>query len=249
VSLRDNPAMNGEADIATIAAAIGHPARGAMLLAMLGGRAVPATDLARAAGVSPSTASAHLAQLTSAGLVVVERQGRHRYHRLAGEEVAEAIERLAAIAPPIPVRSLGDSNRRTAQRAARSCYDHLAGELGVGLADRLCEMGALDRSTLAVADPAPFAAIGIDVDGLGRGRRPLTRSCIDWTERRPHLAGALGAAVLAAFLDGGWVVRRPRGRAVAVTPRGRAGLQDALGLDVAALAPDAIDRTPLRRVA
>src|SRR5919108_311526 len=109
--------MNGEADIASVAAAIGHPARGAMLLAMLGGRALPATDLARAAGVSRSTASAHLAQLTSAGLVVVERQGRHRYHRLAGEEVAEAIERLAAIAPPTPVRSLGESNRNTAQRA------------------------------------------------------------------------------------------------------------------------------------
>jgi DNA-binding transcriptional ArsR family regulator len=247
--LRDNPPMNGEADIATVAAAIGHPARGAMLLAMLGGRALPATDLARAARVSPSTASAHLAQLTGAGLVVVERQGRHRYHRLAGEQVAEAIERLAAIAPATPVRSLGDSNRKTAQRAARSCYDHLAGELGVALADRLCDLGALDRPTLGLADQAPFAALGIDVDALGRGRRPLTRSCLDWTERRPHLAGALGAAVLAAFLDGGWVVRRPRSRAVAVTPLGRAGLQDALGLDVAALAPDAIDRTPLRRVA
>jgi DNA-binding transcriptional ArsR family regulator len=247
--LRDNPAMNGEADIATIAAAIGHPARGAMLLAMLGGRALPATDLARAAQVSRSTASAHLAQLTSAGLVTVERQGRHRYHRLAGEEVAEAIERLAAIAPATPVRSLGDSNRKTAQRAARSCYDHLAGELGVALADRLCDIGALDRSTLVLADPAPFAALGIDVDALGRGRRPVTRSCLDWTERRPHLAGALGAAMLAALLDDGWVVRRTRSRAVAVTPRGRAGLQDALGLDVAALAPDAIDRTPLRRVA
>jgi DNA-binding transcriptional ArsR family regulator len=241
--------MNGEADIASVAAAIGHPARGAMLLAMLGGRALPATDLARAAGVSRSTASAHLAQLTSAGLVVVERQGRHRYHRLAGEEVAEAIERLAAIAPPTPVRSLGESNRNTAQRAARSCYDHLAGELGVALTDRLCDAGALDRATLALLDPAPFAALGVDVAGLARGRRPLIRSCIDWTERRPHLAGALGAAVLATLLDAGWIVRRPRGRAVAVTPRGRAGLQDAIGLDVAALAPGAVDRTPLRRVA
>jgi DNA-binding transcriptional ArsR family regulator len=241
--------VDGEADIATVAAAIGHPARGAMLLAMLGGRALPATDLARAARVSRSTASAHLAQLTTAGLVAVERQGRHRYHRLAGEQVAEAIERLAAIAPPTPARSLGESNRNTAQRAARSCYDHLAGELGVAIADRLCAIGALDRATLVLSDPAPFTALGVDVDALGGGRRPLTRSCLDWTERRPHLAGALGAAVLAAFLGGGWVVRRPRGRAVAVTPRGRAGLQDAIGLDVAALAPGAIDRTPLRRVA
>jgi DNA-binding transcriptional ArsR family regulator len=241
--------MDGEADIARVAAAIGHPARGRMLTAMLGGRALPATDLARAGGVSRSTASAHLAQLTGAGLVVVERQGRHRYHRLADGQVAEAIERLAAIAPPLPIRSLGSSNRNTAMRAARSCYDHLAGALGVGLADRLCELGALDRGTLELRDPDPFAALGVDVATLGRGRRPLTRHCIDWTERRPHLAGELGAGVLDRLLDRGWIVRRPRGRAVAVTPRGRAGLQDTLALDVQALAPDAIDRTPLRRVA
>jgi DNA-binding transcriptional ArsR family regulator len=241
--------MDGEADIASVAAAIGHPARGRMLTAMLGGRALPATDLARAAGVSRSTASAHLAQLTGAGLVVVERLGRHRYHRLADEQVAEAIERLAAIAPPSAVRSLSEGNRATAQRAARSCYDHLAGALGVALADGLCAAGALDRASLELRDPEPFAALGVDVAALGRGRRPLTRSCLDWSERRPHLAGELGAAVLAALLDQAWVVRRPRGRAVAVTPRGRAGLHDAVGLDVAALAPDALDKTPLRRVA
>jgi DNA-binding transcriptional ArsR family regulator len=216
--------MDREADIASVAAAIGHPARERMLTAMLGGRALPATDLARAAGVSRSTASAHLVQLTGAGLVVVERQGRHRYHRLADGQVAEAIERLAAIAPPMPIRSLGSSNRNTAMRAARSCYDELR-------------------------DPDPFAALGVDVATLGRGRRPLTRHCIDWSERRPHLAGELGAAVLDGLLERGWIVRRPRGRAVAVTPRGRAGLQDTLTLDVQALAPDAIDRTPLRRVA
>jgi DNA-binding transcriptional ArsR family regulator len=241
--------MDGEADISAVAAAIGHPARGRMLMAMLGGRALPATDLAKAARVSRSTASAHLAQLTGAGLVEVRRQGRHRYHRLAGQEVAEAIERLAAISPPIEIRSLSDGNRNTAQRAARSCYDHLAGLAGVGLFDRLCELGGLDRETVTVGDPAPFAALGVDLSALGRGRRPLTRTCIDWTERRTHLAGELGAAVLTSLLDQAWVVRRPKGRAVAVTPRGRAGLRDAIGLDVAALAPDALDRTPLRRVA
>src|ERR1700754_1750050 len=115
--------MDGDVDIASIAGAIGPPARGRMLLEMLGGRALPATDLAKAARVSRSTASAHLAQLTGAGLVAVERQGRHRYHRLAGQEVAEAIERLAAISPPIEIRSLSDGNRNTAQRAARSRYD------------------------------------------------------------------------------------------------------------------------------
>jgi DNA-binding transcriptional ArsR family regulator len=241
--------MDGDADISAVAAAIGHPARGRMLMAMLGGRALPATDLAKAARVSRSTASAHLAQLTGAGLVEVERQGRHRYHRLAGQEVAEAIERLAAIAPPTEIRSLSDGNRNTAQRAARSCYDHLAGAVGVGLFDRLCELGALHPDTVTVGEPAAFAALGVDLSALGQGRRPLTRTCIDWTERRRHLAGELGAAVLTALFDQAWVVRRPKGRAVAVTPRGQAGLRDAIGLDVAALARDALDRTPLRRVA
>jgi DNA-binding transcriptional ArsR family regulator len=241
--------MDGDADIAGVAAAIGHPARGRMLMAMLGGRSVPATDLAKAAHVSRSTASAHLAQLTAAGLVVVERRGRHRFHRLADEGVAEAIERLAAIAPAQPVRSLKESNRATAHRAARSCYDHLAGALGVAVADALCEAGALHRGTLELRAPDSLAALGVDVDALGRGRRPVTRSCLDWSERRPHLAGELGAALLAALLEQAWLVRRRAGRGVAVTPRGVAGLRDTLGLDVAAVAPDAIDRTPLRRVA
>jgi len=240
--------MDGEADIASVAAAIGHPARGRMLTAMLGGRSLPATDLARAAQISRSTASAHIAQLTASGLVV-ERRGRHRFHRLADERVAEAIERLAAIAPAQAVRSLQESNRATAHRAARSCYDHLAGTLGVAVADALCEAGALDRASLELRAPDRFAALGVEVDALGRGRRPLTRSCLDWSERRPHLAGELGAAMLTALLDRAWLVRRPAGRAVAVTPRGAAGLHDVLAIDVAALAPAAIDRTPLRRVA
>jgi DNA-binding transcriptional ArsR family regulator len=241
--------MDGEADIASIAAAIGHPARGRMLTAMFGGRSVPATELAQAARVSRSTASSHLAQLTASGLVVVERRGRHRFHRLADEHVAEAIERLAAIAPAQPVRSLHESNRATAHRAARSCYDHLAGALGVAVADALSAAGALDRASLELRAPGLFAALGVDVDALGRGRRPVTRSCRDWSERRPHLAGELGAALLTALVDRAWLVRRPSTRAVAVTPGGVAGLGETLGLDVAALAPAAIDRAPLRRVA
>src|SRR4051794_21473541 len=242
--------MDGDVDIASIAAAIGHPARGRMLLVMLGGRARPATDLARAARVSRSTASAHLTHLTAAGLVAVERQGRHRYHRLAGPAVAEAIEGLATIAPAQPVRSLGEGNRATAHRAARSCYDHLAGALGVAVTDGLCEAGGLERATLVFRDQDPFAALGVDLDALGRGRRPLTRSCLDWSERRPHLAGELGAAVLHALFASGWVVRRASGgRAVAVTPRGVAGLDEVLGVDVAAGAPPATGRGALRRVA
>jgi DNA-binding transcriptional ArsR family regulator len=212
-----------------------------MLTAMLGGRALPASELAQVAEVSPSTASAHLARLTLSGLVAVEVHGRHRYHRLADERVAEVIEGLAALAPARPVRSLRDANRTTAERAARSCYDHLAGAVAVALADRLCDTGALDRADLGLRDPAPFEALGVDVGALAGGRRPLTRSCLDWSERRPHLAGALGAALLQTLLASSWVVRRPQGRAIAITPRGRAGLREALGLDLAALAPHALD--------
>ena len=240
---------NGDADIATIASVIGHPARGRMLTAMLGGRALPASELAKLAGVSNSTASAHLAKLTESGLVAVERQGRHRYHRLADVRVAELIETMSLLAPAQEIRSLRDANRATAERAARSCYDHLAGAAGVAVADALCARGALHRDDLTLDDPAPFAALGIDVAALGRGRRPLTRSCIDWSERRPHLAGALGAALLTALLDAGWLARRPLGRAVAVTPRGLAGLRAQLDVDVAAVAPLALDRSGLRRVA
>jgi DNA-binding transcriptional ArsR family regulator len=241
--------IHGDADIATIAAVIGHPARGRMLTAMLGGRALPASELAEVAGVSASTASAHLARLTGSGLVAVERHGRHRYHRLADARVAELIETMSLLAPAEEVRSLRAANRSTAERAARSCYDHLAGAIGVAVADRLCELGALDREGLALRDEAPFAALGVDLDALGHGRRPLTRSCLDWSERRPHLAGELGAALLSALLDRGWLARRSLGRAVAVTPRGLAGLRGALGVDVEAIAPLALERAPLRRVA
>jgi DNA-binding transcriptional ArsR family regulator len=225
------PGVHGDADIATVASAMGHPARGAMLQALLGGRALTATELARVARVAPATASAHLARLTGAGLVEVVSQGRHRYHRLAGPEVAEALESLAAIAPPRPVRGLRESDQRAAERAARSCYDHLAGAAGVALADRLVAVGGLEPTSLALADPGPFAALGVDVGAIG-GRRPLTRACLDWSERLPHLAGGLGAAVLDTLLEAGWLARRPAGRALDVTARGRAALRDRVGLEL-----------------
>jgi DNA-binding transcriptional ArsR family regulator len=245
-------AMHGDADIAAIAGVIGHPARGRMLTALFRGPAMSAGELAAEAGVSASTASAHLARLTDSRLVVVERRGRRRLHRLADPRVAEVIEGLALLAPAQPVRSLRDGNRAAGERAARSCYDHLAGAAGVALTERLCALGALDGDGLAAGDPAPFAALGVDVAAIvgGRGRRPLTRSCLDWSERRPHLAGALGAALLQRLLDDGWLVRRPHGRAVAVTARGAAGLREAVGLDVAAVAPRALEQpTALRRAA
>src|SRR3954454_11537886 len=243
--------MHGDADIASIASVIGHPARGRMLTALFRGPAMPASELAAEAGVTASTASAHLARLTESGLVVAERDGRQRLHRLADERVAEVIEGLALIAPPHQIRSLRAANRAAAERAARSCYDHLAGAAGVALTERLCALGALRADGLHVADPAPFAALRVDVAAVEerRGRRPLTRSCVDWSERRPHLAGALGAAVLHTLLGDGRLVRRPRARSVAVTPRGAAELRAAIGLDLAAVAPLAVEPQSLRRAA
>lgn len=237
--------MHGDADVAAIAAVMGHPARGRMLCALMGGRALPAGELAQIAGVAAPTASAHLTRLVDAGLVAVERQGRHRYHRLAGHQVAEAVESLAVLAPPRPVRSLRDAGRTCAERMARSCYDHLAGALGVAVTDRLCVSGALDRSSLALRDPDVFDRLGVDVDALTGGRRPVTRSCLDWSERLPHLAGGLGAGVLTALVARGWLVRVPQGRAVLVTPTGSDGLDRVLGLDTAASIPGAL-QTPTR---
>jgi DNA-binding transcriptional ArsR family regulator len=221
--------MHGDADLAAIGAAIGEPARALMLNALLGGRALPASELARVGRVAPSTASAHLARLAGAGLIVVEPHGRHRYHRLAGDDVAHALEVLATIAPPLEIKTLRAASRADAERHARSCYDHLAGELGVAITDRLVELGALARESLSLLDPQPLAAIGIHAPQL-TGRRPLTRACLDWTERRPHVAGQVGAAILTGLLDLRWVKRGPSGRAVELTPSGERGLHAALGL-------------------
>jgi len=222
--------MTAEPDLAAVGAAIGNRARAEMLIELLGGRALTAGELARTARVSPSSASAHLATLTASGLLAIEKQGRHRYYRLAGREVAEALEALEALGPPQPAKSLAGSNRHRAERAARSCYDHMAGALGVAVTDRLCELGALDPSSLSLMDPGPFGALGVNPDAVAGGRRPMTRSCLDWSERRPHLAGALGAALLETGLERGWLERRRSGRALLLTPTGRDGFADAIGL-------------------
>jgi DNA-binding transcriptional ArsR family regulator len=221
--------MSGDVDLASVGAAIGEPARALMLNALLGGQALPASELAQVARVAPSTASAHLAKLTEAGLVTVESQGRHRYHRLAGADVAHALEVLATIAPPLQVKTLRAANRAGAERHARSCYDHLAGEVGVAVTDRFIELGALEPESLALLDARPLEAIGIHAAQL-TGRRPMTRACLDWTERRPHVAGQVGAAILTALLDLRWLKRAPAGRAVQLTQSGRKGLHSSLGL-------------------
>ncbi|GJD48293.1 hypothetical protein OPKNFCMD_1010 [Methylobacterium crusticola] len=226
--------------LARTAALVGDPARAGMMAILMDGRARSAAELARGAGIAPQTASGHLAQLTAAGLLTVERQGRHRYHRLASPAVARMLEEIMAVAAggagapgARPVR-LGP--RDAALREARTCYDHLAGRLAVGMADSMVARGQIelesDGGALTAAGAAFLGGLGVDLDaGEGRrGRRVFCRPCLDWSERRPHIAGVLGAALLRTCLGQGWV-RRGEGRAVAVTPGGRVALRRAFSCE------------------
>lgn len=215
-----------------------------MLHCLLDGSERPAGELARAAGVSATTASGHLHRLARARLLTVRACGRHRYYALAGPQVAVALEALALIAPPTPVRSLRQASSAVALAHARSCYDHLAGRAGVTLRTALLDTGALSPHgprdhQLTASGRALLADLGIDAGALLRSRRLLARDCLDWTERRPHLAGALPAALLARFLELGWLARRRTDRGLRITDLGRAQL--------AQLAqPSSVDRRPLR---
>jgi DNA-binding transcriptional ArsR family regulator len=226
-----------EANVALPAALIGDPARAAMLLALLDGRALPASQLAWTAGVSPQAASNHLAKLADGGLVAVTQQGRHRYYRLAAPEVAHALEALARLNPvPKPLDPpLSPTARRL--REARTCYDHLAGRLGVALADAferegLVEADGPERYRLTPAGAARLATLGVDLTGLKPGPRGLARPCLDWTERRRHLAGPLAARLLARLIELGWIERSRESRAARLTATGRDGLRAAFGLEL-----------------
>lgn len=205
-------------DLAEPAALLGHPARSAIVLTLMGGRSVPATELARAARIRPSTASEHLARLLDGGLVAVDRRGRHRYYRLAGPHVAEAIEAFGAITDRAPSVPRPDVLPELA--LVRSCYRHVAGRIAVALAQ-----GAVgDDLGLTARGKDRIEQIGVDLNGLAAADRSPIRTCNDWTERRPHIGGAVGAAVLAALLERGWLVRIQRTRALRVTAVGRAEL-------------------------
>jgi DNA-binding transcriptional ArsR family regulator len=212
-------------DIAPVAALIAEPARALFLEALADDVALPASELAARARITNQTASGHLARLLDGGLVQVERHGRHRYYRLANRTVAEALEALAVIAPARRPRSLRESAAGEALARARTCYDHLAGRLGVELTEALETTGALrpqaDGWEVTAEGAAALAELGIDAAELSKGRRPLTRRCLDWSERRHHLAGALGAALAARLLELGWIERIPGGRAVRTTELGQ----------------------------
>jgi DNA-binding transcriptional ArsR family regulator len=222
------------AAIAEVAALLGDPARASMIAALMGGRALTAGELALQAGVTAQTASGHLARLTEVGLLAQERQGRHRYFRIASREVAQAVEALTLLAAAGPARYRPPGPADRALRTARTCYDHMAGRLGVALADSL-----VARRHVLLADGAAsvtdegerfLAALGLDLSGGGTTRRPLCRACLDWSERRHHLAGRLGAALLTLGLDSGWVKGAPEGRVLTITRAGERAFADHFGV-------------------
>ena len=226
-------ARAGTPDLAGLARLLADGTRASFCLALLDGRAWTAAELARHAGVAASTATGHLNLLVAGGLLAQERQGRHRYVRLADAGTAELIESLASMAPPYTAQpgSLSVASHNQALARARTCYDHLAGALGVLITEAMTRRGLLDLEqalTLTSEGSCWFAALGIMLPSATR--RPLARSCLDWTERRPHLAGTAGAALCGHALGSRWITRIGTGRAVALTDAGREALQEHLGL-------------------
>ena len=239
-----------DTDIAPAAALIADPTRAAILRALLPDRPLAAGELARLGGVSAATASFHLAKLLDGGMIAVARQGRHRYYRLAGHEVAAALEALGLISPALPVRTLRQSREAAALAEARTCYDHLAGRAGVALLDGMRRRGLLQEKSSGRTDRSDTSAVRFEVTGAGakalgsfgldvreirRSRRHFAGTCIDWTQRRGHLNGALAAAITARLFELGWIERGSSGqrhRSVRVTPPGAEGLALTFGLDL-----------------
>ncbi|MES0177028.1 winged helix-turn-helix domain-containing protein [Mesorhizobium sp. M0025] len=210
-------------DIARIASLVGDPARANMLNALMGGTALTASELALEAGVSLPTASSHLSKLMEGGLLTLASQGRHRYYGLAGPQVAGMIEAITGVAEAVGPKRVRPGPRDSAMRVARVCYDHLAGEHAVAMLDRLVARGILLRDDnemrLGPAAASHFSAIGIDVGA--KPRRPVCRACLDWSVRRSHLAGTLGAAILDKILAEKWARREKDSRAVVFSPPGK----------------------------
>ena len=211
-------------NISFVAALVGVPARANMLCALMDGRALTASELAREAGVTAQTASSHLAKLISGGLLAEEKQGRSRYYRISGQDVAHMLEGLMGIAARTGHMRARTGPRDPELRRARVCYDHLAGELGVALFDRLTENGLIQNGAEGLRLTPPgrsrLEAFGLDLAGLEQGRRPLCRACLDWSERRSHLGGAIGKALLEEFMRRHWLRHEKPGRVLRVSPDG-----------------------------
>jgi DNA-binding transcriptional ArsR family regulator len=225
--------------IARIASLVGEPARAAMLLELMDGRSLTANELAKAGRVSPQTASRHLAQMVESGLMGVEQRGRHRYHRLASAEIAKVLEGLMQIAAATPVRrAVVTGPRDEAMRVARMCYDHIAGRLGLAIAERMMADGAIEFDgdaghVTARAEsilPRWGISLGPELQNPTRGRL-FCRPCLDWSERKSHIAGRLGVMICAHCLNEGWLTRKAGERTLAITATGASALRDLLGLD------------------
>lgn len=221
-------------DIAAAAALLGDPARAAMIALLVSGDSYPATVLAASAGISAQTASVHLAKLAAGGIVASTKNGRHRLYRLGSHKVAEAIEALTAISTVRPVRSLHQSDESKAMNTARMCYDHLAGFIGVAIADELLRRGTLARRDRAYVvtkrGHSWLFDFGIDVDSVAASKRKFATQCLDWSERRPHVGGALGASLADRMLDAGWFTRRRTNRSLIVTESGWKALNARFGI-------------------
>jgi DNA-binding transcriptional ArsR family regulator len=215
-------------DLAAIGALIANPARATILLSLIGGEARPSGELSKLARVAPSTGSEHLGALVAGRLLKVEGSGRNRYYSLAGPTVADALEALALVSPRAIVGGLRQAMAADRMRFARTCYDHLAGTLGVAVLDGLRSSGWMEmrdgNCTLTTTGELGLVQLGVDVDGARRSRRAFARLCLDWTERRHHLAGALGAAMTRTMLDRGWILPVGQGRSLELSQSGQSGL-------------------------
>lgn len=235
--------MDPDCDLASVAALIADRHRSQMLLALLGGIPQSGSALAEAAGISRPLASAHLKKLVAGGLVTVRPNGRQQLYSIASESVADALEMLSLLAPPVAPRSLRESVRARSLRWARMCYDHLAGAVGVAITEALLSRGLLESRAnvyvLGTDGAAHFTEFGIDTPALTRSDRPLVRACMDWSEQRHHLAGSLGAALAGELVSRRWIADREASRVVSVTPAGQEGLRAWLGIDLQRLRPAA----------
>ncbi|WP_209847116.1 ArsR/SmtB family transcription factor [Paenibacillus sediminis] len=228
--------MNVNSNVAMVAALVSEASRAAILTALLDGRFHPASELAHMAGITPQTASFHLNKMVDANIVTVQKQGRHRYYGIRNQEIAQVLESLLSIAPPAQIKSLRQSSEDKAIRLARTCYDHLAGNLGVQLTESLITMGVLyeDENEFRVTHQGKefFTSFQINLQEVKRRRRSLSHKCLDWTERRHHLAGALGNAILEKLFELKWIERLSNTRAIKITPNGKKGLKEIFSIDV-----------------
>ncbi|KOP77708.1 ArsR/SmtB family transcription factor [Cytobacillus solani] len=228
--------MNANPNVAIIASLVSEPSRAAILTVLMDGRYHPVSELAYMAGIKPQTASFHLTKMVSANIVAVEKHGRHRYYGIQDQDVAQVMESLLLIAPPIEIKSFKQASEDKAIRLARTCYDHLAGGLGVQLTDALIQEGILYEGpkefTVTEKGKEFLADFQIDLKKVGTKRRSFSHKCLDWSERRHHLAGALGNALLERLLELNWVERLPKTRAIKVTSKGEKGLKETFSIEV-----------------